>query len=103
MKFLRGLFSPRSGASETPRAEASVEYNGYTITPAPEKDPAGWRVAGTISKEISGDRRVYRLDRADTSADRETIVAATIEKAKRVIDEQGDWLFADARPWRSSS
>ena len=95
-KFLRDLFSPRSGASETPRAEASVEYKGYMITAAPEHGPAGWRVAGTISKEISGSRRVHQFDRADASPDREVIVAMTIEKAKRVIDEQGARIFGDA-------
>jgi hypothetical protein len=94
MKFLRGLFS--AGGGEAPRAEASVEYNGYTITPAPEKDPAGWRIAGTISKEVGGQRRVFRLDRADTAPDREAIVARTIDKAKRVIDEQGDRMFRDS-------
>jgi hypothetical protein len=95
MKFLRGLFSPRSPTREEPRTETSVEYNGYTITPAPEKEPGGWRVAGTISKEIEGSRRVHRLSRADTSNDREVIVALTVEKAKRVIDEQGDRIFRD--------
>lgn len=94
IRFLRGLFSagPRG---EMPRAEASVEYNGYTITPAPEKDAGGWRIAGTISKEIGGHRRVYRLDRADTSTDREAIVTRTIEKAKYLVDEQGDRIFGD--------
>jgi hypothetical protein len=96
-KFLRNLFSPASRAGETPRAEASIEYKGYTITPAPEHGPAGWRVAGTISKEISGERRVHRLDRSDAAPEREAIVAMTIEKAKRVIDEQGDRIFGDAR------
>ena len=96
MNFLRGLFLRRSRAGETPRAEPSIEYRGYTITPAPEKDPAGWHVAGTISKEASGQRRVHRFVRADTSTDREVIVARTIEKAKRVIDEQGDGIFRDA-------
>jgi len=95
MKFLRGLFSPGSRASEPPPVEASIEYSGYTITPAPEKEAAGWRVAGTISKDISGDRKVYRLGRADTSPDRDAIVAMTIEKAKRVIDEQGERMFRD--------
>ncbi len=95
VKFLRRLFSPRSGASETPRAEASVEYNGYTITPAPEKERGGWRLAGTISKGTGGDRKVHRLVRADTSPDRDAIVAMTIAKAKRIIDEQGDRLFPD--------
>ncbi len=94
--FLRRLFSPGSGASETPRADADVEYNGYTITPAPEKDSGGWRLAGTISKGSGGERKVHHLIRADTSADREAIVAMTITKAKRLIDEQGERLFPGA-------
>jgi len=96
-KFVRDLFARGSGAGKTPRAGASVEYKGYTIIAAPEHGPAGWRVSGTISKEISGERRVHRLDRADASPHREAIVAMTIEKAKRVIDEQGDRIFGDAR------
>ncbi len=95
MRFLRRLFSPGSGASETPRADASVEYNGYTITPAPEKEPGGWRLAGTISKGTGAERKVHQLVRADTSPDREAMVAMTIAKAKRLIDEQGDRLFPD--------
>ncbi len=94
LRFLRRLFSPTSQAGETPpRADASVEYNGYTITPTPAKEPGGWRLAGTISKGTAGDRKVHQLVRADTAADREAIVAMTITKAKRLIDEQGDRLF----------
>lgn len=95
MKFLRGLFSPRSAPRETSPAEASVEYNGYTITPAPEKGPGGWRIAGTISRELGGERRVHAFGRADTAPDREAIVGMTIEKAKRIIEEQGDRIFND--------
>lgn len=95
VRFLRRLFSPGSGASEMPRADASVEYNGYTITPAPEKEPGGWRLAGTISKGTGGDRKVHHLVRADTSPDRDAIVAMMIAKAKRLIDEQGDRLFPE--------
>jgi hypothetical protein len=94
--FLRRLFSSGTRARETLRAEASVEYNGYMIAPGPEKAPGGWRVAGTIAKEIRGDRKVQHFDRADASPDREAIVAMTIEKARRIIDEQGDRLFHDA-------
>jgi hypothetical protein len=95
VRFLRRLFSPGSGASQTPRADASVEYSGYTITPAPEKEPGGWRLAGTISKGTGAERKVHQLVRADTSPDREAMVAMTIAKAKRLIDEQGDRLFPD--------
>jgi hypothetical protein len=95
LKFLRGLLGPRGGGSGAPPAEASIEYNGATITPAPEKVPGGWRLAGTISKEIGGERRVHQLVRADTSPDREAIVAMMLVKAKRLLDEQGDRLFTD--------
>lgn len=93
LRFLRRLFQPASGASETPRADASVEYNGFTITPAPEKEKGGWRLAGIISKGTGDERKVHQLVRADTAADREAIVAMTIAKAKRLIDEQGERLF----------
>lgn len=91
--FLRRLFSRAGGAAETPRAEPSVEYKGYTITPTPEKAPGGWRLVGTLSRDVGGERKVHQLGRADTSPDREVIVAMTIEKAKRVIDEQGERMF----------
>lgn len=95
VRFLRRLFSRGSAASETRRADARVEYHGYIIAPAPEKEPGGWRLAGTISKGAEGDQKVYQLVRADTSPDRDGIVAMTIAKAKRLIDEQGDRLFPD--------
>jgi len=95
LEFLKGLFGPRGGRLGTPPADASVEYNGSTITPAPEKVPGGWRLGGTISKEIGDERRVHHLVRADTSPDREAIVAMMLVKAKRLLDEQGDRLFTD--------
>lgn len=92
--LLRRLFSRGSRSSET-RTQPTVEYKGYTITPTPEKDAGGWRVAGTISKEIDGKRNAHQFVRADVFPDREAVVAMTIEKAKRVIDEQRDRLFRD--------
>ena len=95
MKFFRGLFAGGEARGDASAPEASVEYNGYTITPEPEKGPNGWRIVGTISREVAGEVKVYRLGRADTSTDREAIVAMTIEKARRVIDEQGERLFTE--------
>jgi hypothetical protein len=91
--FLRRLFSSRSGASEPPRADEIVEYQGYTITPSPERESGGWRLVGTISKGAGAERRVHHLSRADTAADRDAVVAMMVAKAKRLIDEQGDRLF----------
>jgi hypothetical protein len=92
-RLLRWLFSRGSEAGGSPRGDASLEYQGYLITAAPEKERGGWRVAGTISKGSGADRKVHRLVRADTSPDRDAIVAMTIAKAKRLVDEQGDRLF----------
>jgi hypothetical protein len=96
--FLRRLFSPRSGASEPPRADEVVEYQGYTITPAPERESGGWRLVGTISKGDGAERRVHHLSRADTAADRDAVVQMMVAKAKRLIDEQGDRLFGTSHP-----
>src|SRR5262245_8708913 len=95
LRFLKGLLGPRSEAAATPASDASVEYNGATITPNPEKVSGGWRLAGTISKDFGGSRRVHRLERADTAPDREAIVQMMIVKAKRLIDDQGDRLFPE--------
>jgi len=95
LTFLRRLFSRGGGSGET-RTQPGVEYRGYTVTPTPQKDAGGWRVAGTISKEIDGQRKTHHFVRADVFPDREAVVAMTIEKAKRIIDEQGDRLFRDA-------
>jgi hypothetical protein len=95
MRFLRRLLSPGREAREAPRGEASVEYGDYTIRPAPAKEAGGWRLAGTIAKGTGADRKVYELVRADTFPDRDAVVAMTIAKAKRLIDEQGDRLFPD--------
>jgi hypothetical protein len=91
--FLRRLFGPKTGSGEPPRADEVVEYQGYTITPAPERESGGWRLVGTISKGAGSERQVHHLSRADTAPDRDAVVAMTIAKAKRLIDEQGDRLF----------
>ena len=93
--FLRRLFSG-SPAGETAPAEAPLEYKGYTITPQPEKVAGGWRVAGTVSKEVAGARKVHQFGRADTAPDRDVIVALTISKAQRAIDEQAEAIFDQA-------
>ena len=44
---MRNLF--RSGASATAAPAEAVEYKGYRITPAPERQPSGWNTAGLIA------------------------------------------------------
>ncbi|MCE3248623.1 MAG: Transcriptional activator HlyU, partial [Geminicoccaceae bacterium] len=48
MDKLRNLF--RSGAPAPAVPAEAVEYKGYRITPAPERQPSGWNTAGLIAK-----------------------------------------------------
>lgn len=90
--FLRKLIGTKP--TDAAPAEAKVEYQGYDILPAPQQDPAGWRVHGVISRPVDGEIRHHTFTRADTCAGREDAVAITLAKARRIIDEQGERLFA---------
>jgi len=89
--FLRKLTGGK--ATESAPEEQSIEYEGFDVLPAPQKDAAGWRIHGVISKSRDGEREEHVFTRADTCSARADAVAMTISKAKRIIDEQGDGLF----------
>nr|WP_238941620.1 HlyU family transcriptional regulator [Jannaschia sp. Os4] len=72
-----------------PPAPDAIAYEGFAITPDPQKADGQWRIAATIEK----DGRTHRMIRADTMADREQCAEASVAKAKQMIDEQGDRLF----------
>jgi len=81
--------------SPPPRAAAeSFDYQGFIVQPAPLKEVSGWRVAGYIRKEIDGELREHEFVRADVISTAEEAVATTAAKARRVIDEQGEQIFA---------
>ena len=86
MSILKKLFGGGSGGATGP---APTEYNGYAITPAPMKEGPAWRIAATIEK----DGKTHRLIRADTINDHATAIQASLDKAKMLIDQQGDRLF----------
>lgn len=88
MSLLKKLFG--SGPDKTPSGET---YNGFFIVPSLKKESNGYRIMARIEKEIDGEAKVHTLVRADTIASFEDATAATIAKAKQVIDEQGDALF----------
>ena len=86
MSFLSKLFG---GAQKQPSAPATIDHNGFTITPAPQKEGGQWRIAATISK----DGKTHQLIRADTLGSEGAAIDATVLKAKQVIDQLGDSLF----------
>src|SRR5262245_1839302 len=89
--FFRGLFGGLSAAE--PPAEAAEDYKGFTILPAPHRQGGQWTTEAVITKVVEGTTKEHRLIRADLFAARDDAIAASLTKAKRTIDEQGDKIF----------
>lgn len=86
------------GGGEMARAETSAPgpaemHEGFEIRPEPMKAEGGWRIAATIEKSVGGETRTHRLVRADVLADRDAATAASVAKARQVIDQQGESIF----------
>lgn len=94
--FFRNLMgSGQSEAAEEAASGEAVEYNGYTIRPAPRKQGSQWLTAGVISKDFEDGPKEHKFIRADTHPSKDDAGAHAITKAKRIIDEQGDRMFKD--------
>ncbi len=92
MSFLNALFGRRDDAASTKTAEP-VEYKGFIIRPAPFKENGQYQTAGVIEREIDGVRKEHRFIRADAYATYEDAVNFTLNKARQMIDLQGERLF----------
>ena len=93
-EFFRGLFSGK-GAEPAPAVEEeAVDYKGYSIRAAPRQQASQWTTEGVIAKQFPEGMKETRFIRADTHSDKKDAVASCIAKAKRIIDEQGDQMFA---------
>ena len=80
------------GAPAVVEREA-VEYNGYRIIPMMRKEPEGLRVAGRIELEKGDDVLRHDFVRADVYHSEDDTLPVVIQKAKRIIDEQGERIF----------
>ncbi len=85
MSLFSKLFGTKGSAPE-PEPE---DYKGFSITPTPHRDGSRFRIGAVIEK----DGKTHSLIRADVLDDKGAADAASIRKAKQVIDEQGDRLF----------
>jgi hypothetical protein len=97
MSFFSALFG-RGGSAATAKAADPVEYKGYVISAAPYKNNGHYQTAGTITREIGGVRKEHRFIRADAYATYDDAVNFTLNKARQIIDLQGDRIFEEARP-----
>lgn len=87
MSFWKKLFG---SAPSEPTAEV---YKECRIFPTLQKGSDGYRLSARIEKDFGDETKVHELIRADVIRSQEDALAATIAKAKQVIDEQGDELF----------
>ena len=83
------LFSKLFGGGKTPEPAPSEPYKDFEITAVPQKESNGWRISARIEK----DGQTHTLIRADVIQDKDEADAASVAKAKQMIDEQGDRLF----------
>lgn len=90
----RKLFGGGKEKAKTRKEAAPVKHEGYVIVPSPLEQPGGWYVAGRIELTAGDDTRTHEFVRADTHADWDQAVEHTVQKAIRVIDEQGERIFA---------
>ena len=90
-------FSARcsAAASRRPPTKLSdpVEYKGYIIRASPYKNNGQYQTAGVIARDVSGEREEHRFIRADTYASYDDAVTFTINKARQIIDLQGERIF----------
>jgi len=95
LHFLRALISRKAFKADSATNAEPVSYAGYTIVATPRKVAAGWTTEGNISKEIGGTLKSQHFIRVDTHGDRNDAISLSIQKAKKIIDEQGGALFKD--------
>lgn len=92
MSFWSALFGGR-GPAKAEKVSDPVEYKGYVIQAAPYKNNGHYQTAGTITRELGGARKEHRFIRADAYTSYDDAVNFTVNKARQIIDLQGDRMF----------
>lgn len=93
--FLKRLFGGGGeAAADAADSAPDAEHKGVEIRATPIKEPDGqWRIAGTLTKTIDGAPATRRFMRADLLASREMAASTAIDKARLIIDQNGDELW----------
>jgi hypothetical protein len=92
MSFFSALFGRRA-AAKVEQVSDPVEYKGYVIRAAPFQSNSHYQTAGVIEREIGGVLKQHRFIRADAYATYDDAVNFTLNKARQIIDLQGERMF----------
>ena len=90
--FLKNMLGGGRDEREPDGAEP-VEHAGFTIVATPRKASSGWSTEGRIHKVIDGETKEVHFIRADTSTSRDAAITLSVNKARKIIDEQGERVF----------
>ena len=93
MSFLSKLFGAGRGSVSEPAVDP-IDHKGFKITAQPLKEGSSFRISARIEKEGDGVLREHVLIRADVINDPTEAHEASVNKAKQMIDQMGDMLFA---------
>lgn len=83
------------------RQGEAVEYQGYTIVPAPMSQGGQFITAGVIRKDFPDGPREQNFVRADTHQSFDAACDHAVSKGRQIIDEQGERLFQSEAPGHS--
>ncbi|MEL7105209.1 MAG: HlyU family transcriptional regulator [Pseudomonadota bacterium] len=88
------LFSKLFGGGRAAEPKGPDEtYKGFRIFADPAKEGSRFRVGARIESGEGDGLKSHRLIRADVLESRDLAVDVSVNKAKQLIDEQGDGLF----------
>jgi hypothetical protein len=90
---LFGRHPAANNENKTDRLSDPVEYKGFVIRAAPYKNNGQFQTAGIIERDIGGVRKEHRFIRADAFASYDDAVNFTLNKARQIVDLQGERIF----------
>ncbi|KJS18578.1 MAG: transcriptional regulator [Hoeflea sp. BRH_c9] len=90
---IRNLFGGGASANPPQAANEPDSYKDCLIYAEPIAEGGQWRLAGRIVQAQGEDAREHKFIRADIFSNRDEVEAATLRKARQIIDEQGAALF----------
>jgi hypothetical protein len=93
MSFWNAIFGRRD-AAQSAKLSDPVEYKGFVIQAAPYRNNGHYQTAGVIAREIDGVRKEHRFIRADAHVSYDDAVTFTLNKARQIIDLQGERIFS---------
>lgn len=91
MSLFSKLFGGGAGAKSS--GPTPVEYAGFNIFPEPVSGPGGFRIGARIEKTEDGETKSHLMIRADVINSEKDAIDASVNKAKQMIDQQGDAIF----------